>query len=116
MEVILLERVAKLGQMGETVRVRDGYARNFLLARGKALRDVRNALVATAVLMAVSPTLLGMVHAWGARGTGGMMLSVILVFFPASVFVTIPSPLLAKLAIEARPGREGSSLGVARNA
>ena len=38
MEIILLERVAKLGQMGETVRVRDGYARNFLLARGKALR------------------------------------------------------------------------------
>lgn len=38
MEVILLERVAKLGQMGEKVRVRDGYARNFLLARGKALR------------------------------------------------------------------------------
>ena len=33
MEVILLERVAKLGQMGETVRVKDGYARNFLLAR-----------------------------------------------------------------------------------
>jgi large subunit ribosomal protein L9 len=38
MEVILLERVAKLGQMGELVRVRDGYARNFLLPRGKALR------------------------------------------------------------------------------
>ncbi|MGL5361655.1 MAG: 50S ribosomal protein L9 [Bosea sp. (in: a-proteobacteria)] len=38
MEVILLERVAKLGQMGETVRVKDGYGRNFLLARGKALR------------------------------------------------------------------------------
>ena len=38
MEVILLERVAKLGQMGETVRVRDGYGRNYLLARGKALR------------------------------------------------------------------------------
>jgi len=38
MDVILLERVAKLGQMGETVRVRDGYARNFLLARRKALR------------------------------------------------------------------------------
>ena len=38
MEVILLERVPKLGQMGETVRVKDGYARNFLLARGKALR------------------------------------------------------------------------------
>ena len=38
MDVILLERVAKLGQMGETVKVKDGYARNFLLARGKALR------------------------------------------------------------------------------
>ena len=38
MEVILLERVAKLGHMGETVRVKDGFARNFLLPRGKALR------------------------------------------------------------------------------
>ncbi|TDH38875.1 50S ribosomal protein L9 [Pseudohoeflea suaedae] len=38
MEVILLERVAKLGQMGETVKVRDGYARNFLLPHGMALR------------------------------------------------------------------------------
>jgi large subunit ribosomal protein L9 len=37
-EVILLERVAKLGQMGEKVRVKDGFARNFLLPRGKALR------------------------------------------------------------------------------
>ncbi|MEM6461963.1 MAG: 50S ribosomal protein L9 [Pseudomonadota bacterium] len=38
MEVILLERVAKLGQMGDVVKVRDGYARNFLLPKGKALR------------------------------------------------------------------------------
>src|ERR1700732_5164668 len=38
MEVILLERVAKLGQMGEVVRVKAGFARNFLLKRGKALR------------------------------------------------------------------------------
>ena len=38
MEVILLERVAKLGQMGDVVRVKDGYARNFLLPKGKALR------------------------------------------------------------------------------
>ena len=38
MEVILLERVAKLGQMGEIVRVKDGYARNFLLPGNKALR------------------------------------------------------------------------------
>lgn len=38
MQVILLERIAKLGQMGEEVRVRDGFARNFLLPNGKALR------------------------------------------------------------------------------
>jgi len=38
MEVILLQRVAKLGQMGDVVRVKDGYARNFLLPKGKALR------------------------------------------------------------------------------
>lgn len=38
MEVILLERVAKLGQMGDVVKVKDGYARNFLLPGGKALR------------------------------------------------------------------------------
>ena len=41
MEVILLERVATLGQMGDTVRVRDGFARNFLLPRGKALRATK---------------------------------------------------------------------------
>jgi large subunit ribosomal protein L9 len=39
MHVILLERISKLGQMGETVKVRDGYARNFLLPQGKALRS-----------------------------------------------------------------------------
>ena len=38
MEVILLERISRLGQMGDTVKVKDGYARNFLLPKGKALR------------------------------------------------------------------------------
>ncbi len=38
MEVILLERIEKLGQMGDVVKVRPGYARNFLLPQGKALR------------------------------------------------------------------------------
>jgi large subunit ribosomal protein L9 len=38
MQVILLQRVAKLGQMGEVVTVKDGYARNYLLPQGKALR------------------------------------------------------------------------------
>ncbi|MBJ3776658.1 50S ribosomal protein L9 [Acuticoccus mangrovi] len=41
MQVILLERVPKLGEMGEEVRVRDGFARNFLLPQGKALRANR---------------------------------------------------------------------------
>ena len=38
MQVILLERVAKLGQMGEVVSVKPGFARNFLLPQGKAMR------------------------------------------------------------------------------
>ena len=38
MDVILLERITKLGQMGDTVTVKDGFARNFLLPQGKALR------------------------------------------------------------------------------
>ena len=41
MEVILLERIAKLGQMGDVVRVRDGFGRNFLLPQGKALRATK---------------------------------------------------------------------------
>jgi large subunit ribosomal protein L9 len=41
MQVILLERVAKLGQMGDIVRVKDGFARNFLLPKGKALRATK---------------------------------------------------------------------------
>lgn len=38
MQVILLERIARLGQMGDTVKVKDGFARNFLLPQNKALR------------------------------------------------------------------------------
>ncbi len=38
MQIILLERIGKLGQMGDIVTVKDGYARNFLLPQGKALR------------------------------------------------------------------------------
>ncbi|NGN40732.1 50S ribosomal protein L9 [Mesorhizobium sp. CGMCC 1.15528] len=38
MQVILLERISRLGQMGDTVKVKDGFARNFLLPQGKALR------------------------------------------------------------------------------
>ncbi len=38
MDIILLERVAKLGAMGDVVTVKDGYARNFLLPQKKALR------------------------------------------------------------------------------
>lgn len=41
MDVILLERVAKLGQMGEVVKVKDGFGRNYLLPNGKALRATK---------------------------------------------------------------------------
>ena len=41
MEIILLERIEKLGQMGDVVRVKDGYARNFLLPKNKALRATK---------------------------------------------------------------------------
>ena len=44
MDVILLERVEKLGQMGDVVAVKPGYARNFLLPQGKALRANKNNL------------------------------------------------------------------------
>jgi large subunit ribosomal protein L9 len=42
MDVILLERIGKLGQMGDVVRVKDGFARNFLLPNGKALRATKD--------------------------------------------------------------------------
>ena len=76
-----------------------------------AVSKIRQALVATACLMALTPTILTVVYGVGARGTGGMVLAVIITFFPASVLVSLPSPYLAKYAVEARPGREGSSLG-----
>ena len=44
MEVILLERIEKLGQMGDIVKVKDGFARNFLLPQKKALRASENNL------------------------------------------------------------------------
>ena len=44
MQVILLERVANLGQLGDVVKVREGYARNFLIPQGKARRATENAI------------------------------------------------------------------------
>ena len=41
MQVILLERIGRLGQMGDVVTVKDGFARNFLLPQGKALRATK---------------------------------------------------------------------------
>jgi len=41
MQVVLLERIEKLGQMGDVVKVKDGFARNFLLPRKKALRATK---------------------------------------------------------------------------
>jgi len=44
MEVILLERIEKLGQMGDVVKVKDGFARNYLIPQKKALRASENNL------------------------------------------------------------------------
>ena len=44
MQVILLDRIAKLGKLGEVVRVRDGYARNFLIPKGLAKRATQKAI------------------------------------------------------------------------
>ena len=44
MQVVLLERVEKLGQMGDVVKVKDGFARNFLLPQKKALRATKSNL------------------------------------------------------------------------
>jgi large subunit ribosomal protein L9 len=44
MQVVLLERIDKLGQMGDVVAVKDGFARNFLVPQGKALRATKGNL------------------------------------------------------------------------
>jgi large subunit ribosomal protein L9 len=44
MQIILLERVPKLGQMGDVVTVKPGYARNYLIPKGKALRATKAAI------------------------------------------------------------------------
>jgi large subunit ribosomal protein L9 len=44
MQVVLLERIDKLGQMGDVVTVKDGYARNYLVPHGKALRATKSNL------------------------------------------------------------------------
>ncbi|MDX1668318.1 MAG: 50S ribosomal protein L9, partial [Limnobacter sp.] len=44
MQVILLDKMANLGQLGDVVRVKDGYARNFLIPYGKAKRATKEAI------------------------------------------------------------------------
>jgi len=44
MQIILLEKVVNLGQLGEVIKVKDGYARNFLIPQGKARRATQSAL------------------------------------------------------------------------
>ncbi|MFT4078969.1 50S ribosomal protein L9 [Rhodomicrobium sp.] len=45
MQVVLLQRIGRLGQMGDVVKVRPGFARNYLLPQGKALRATKENLV-----------------------------------------------------------------------
>jgi len=44
MQIILLEKVVNLGQLGEVVKVKDGYARNYLIPQGKARRATKDAI------------------------------------------------------------------------
>jgi large subunit ribosomal protein L9 len=44
MQIILLEKIANLGQLGEVVRVKDGYARNYLIPTGRARRATESAV------------------------------------------------------------------------
>lgn len=44
MQIILMEKVANLGQLGDVVKVKNGYARNFLIPQGKAKRATQNAI------------------------------------------------------------------------
>ena len=44
MQIILMEKIAKLGQLGDVVKVKDGFARNFLIPQGKAKRATANNL------------------------------------------------------------------------
>ncbi len=54
MEIILLERVENLGQMGDLVTVKPGYARNFLLPKGKAIRAILHPEVSTEVTVNIA--------------------------------------------------------------
>jgi len=46
MQIILMEKVVNLGQLGDVVKVKDGYARNFLIPQGKAKRATSNNIAA----------------------------------------------------------------------
>ncbi len=74
MQIILLEKVVNLGQLGEVVKVRDGYARNFLIPQGKARRATEAAIKEfegrRADLEKVHADRLGQAHAQGERLAG----------------------------------------------
>jgi large subunit ribosomal protein L9 len=74
MQIILLEKVVNLGNLGEVVRVKDGYARNFLIPQGKAKRATKSAMAdfeaKRAVLEAAQADKLAAATAVGERLNG----------------------------------------------
>ena len=74
MQIILLEKVVNLGQLGDVVRVRDGYARNFLIPQGRARRATEEAKkefeARRAELEKIQADKLGAARAEGERLTG----------------------------------------------
>ncbi len=77
MQIILLEKVGKLGQLGDIVKVKDGYARNFLIPQGKAKRATEANLkafeVARAELEAKQAEILADAQARGEKLSGAAL-------------------------------------------
>lgn len=77
MQIILLEKIANVGNLGDVVKVRDGYARNFLIPHGKAKRatpdNVKMLEAKRAELEAAANAKLGEAQAQGAKLEGLMV-------------------------------------------
>ncbi len=104
MEVVLLERVEKLGQMGDVVTVKDGFGRNFLLPKGKALRATKANLVKfetqRAQLEARNLELKGEAQAVAARLDGQTFVAIRQASDSGSLYGSVNSRDIAELATE----------------
>lgn len=105
MDVVLLERIEKLGQMGDVVTVKDGYARNFLLPKGKALRSTKANLARfeaeRAQLEARNLELKGEAEAVAAKVDGDTYIAIRSASDAGSLYGSVASRDIAELATAA---------------